>query len=439
MEMLGSKAFEGIKDARPILPVSDGSLWELAAQRRDDIASRIENGLVALGFLGWVRKSQQGEYPLYVAVDVWRKLGETTRTSTFDRSHLKITIHIEPFKTCPTIYTAEVSREKKYTAAYWAMPDVELDEMVKYLVAGGRKPAFFKSKIPWIVRLLPLLDFSHEYENKLLEEAKPRSVTGLAMIGWIGVIAMIGAVMVWSGSADTYDDSNDNARLMAIGLGVIGAGIIGVAAWLASRRPVYHAVAKQPIRTPRREYLVDSWQVSVPEAGREFDAFKRRIIEALEKINSALEFSSEIYQSQTPRGFEQRERLVITKGQGNVHVHIQPFGRDAFVGWDSFLNWARWSETAAVSTVVRGGSKIEYKSLNAGAHVPSKFDLMELGALAETTHRNIVREIKAFLNEKEIEADLDFQIIRGDRNRALTEGNDEKTKKQKKQASVAAN
>ena len=63
---------------------------------------------------------------------------------------------------------------------------------------------------------------------------------------------------------------------------------------------------------------------------------------------------------------------------------------------------------------------------------------MELGALAETTHRNIVREIKAFLKEKEIEADLDFQIIRGDRNRALTEGNEQGTKKQKKQATSAA-
>ena len=60
-----------------------------------------------------------------------------------------------------------------------------------------------------------------------------------------------------------------------------------------------------------------------------------------------------------------------------------------------------------------------------GVHVPSEFDLMELNALTELTHRALVQEIKSFLKEKEIEADLDFKIIRGDRDRALKEGRKE--------------
>jgi hypothetical protein len=36
-----------------------------------------------------------------------------------------------------------------------------------------------------------------------------------------------------------------------------------------------------------------------------------------------------------------------------------------------------------------------------------------------------VGEVKAFLKEREIEADLDFKIIRGDRARALTEGKED--------------
>lgn len=429
-----------LEDARPILPVSDQSRWNWAADSRDQVAARIEQSLAALGLQGWLRKSQPGEYPLYVAVDVWRHLAETGLTGTFDRSHLKVTIQVEPYRVHPVIYTAELSRhQKKYEATYWAMPHDELDEMVAYLVRGGKKPAYFKSRVPLIARIvasfvpLPMLK---EYENELIEEAKPKHLTGPTVLGWMGAMAVLAGFGQAFANADAYSYYDDTGRAQMIGIGLFGLVIVGFAIWLSRRRPVYEAVAKQPVRTPRREFRIDSWQVSVPEAGNEFDSFKSRIADALKQMDPGLEFSIEIYQSLTPRGFEERERLVITKGQGNVHVHVQPFGRDAFVGWDSYLNWARWSETSPISTVIREGNRIEYKSLVVGDHVPTKFDLMELNALAETSHRNIVREIKAFLKEKEIEADLDFQIIRGDRNRALTEGN-EKTKEQKPATSAA--
>jgi len=305
------------------------------------------------------------------------------------------------------------------------MPEDELDEMVTYLVQGGTKPVFFKSRIPGIVRILssfiPLL--TKEYENELIEEVKPSYRTWPVALGWAGLIAAVGGfVTVYTESQSPYGPDYSGLGLV---FGLAGLALMGTAWWLSSRRPVFEVTAKQPLQTPRREFIVDNWQVSVPEAGVDFASFQGRIHEALRMMGPEIEFSFETYQTRTPRGFESRERLVITKGQGNVHVHTQPFGRDAFVGWDSYLNWARWGETEPISKVVRDGNRILYRSLVAGAHIPSKFDLMELGALAETTHRIIVREIKAFLKEKEIEADLDFQIVRGDRSRALTEGKDE--------------
>src|SRR5262249_42907190 len=85
-------------DARPILPVSKNSLWNKAAEHRDEIASRIEARLEKLHLKGWVRKSQPGEYPLYIAVDVWRPVDESSLTGTFERSSLKITIEVEPYR-----------------------------------------------------------------------------------------------------------------------------------------------------------------------------------------------------------------------------------------------------------------------------------------------------------------------------------------------------
>lgn len=128
----------------------------------------------------------------------------------------------------------------------------------------------------------------------------------------------------------------------------------------------------------------------------------------------------------TSRGCEEREILVLTKGQTTLHVHIYPFANDAFVGWESYLNWNSWVETAPISTTVKNGKKLNYRSLDVGVYIPTDFDLIEADVLAETTHRIIVDEIKAFLKEKEIEADLDFKIIRGDRANALKEGKDGK-------------
>jgi hypothetical protein len=64
-----------------------------------------------------------------------------------------------------------------------------------------------------------------------------------------------------------------------------------------------------------------------------------------------------------------------------------------------------------------------------GVHLPTDFDLIEADVLAETTHRILVDEIKTFLKEREIEADLDFKIIRGDRSNALKEGKEDKNLK----------
>jgi hypothetical protein len=410
-------------DARPILPASENSLWNKATERRDEIGSRIDARLEALRLKGWVRKSQPEELPLYVAVDVWRPVEDSSLTGTFDRSFLKITIEVEPYREHSTIYTAELKRHsKQYTRSYWQMPHDQLDEMVTYLVQGGTKPVFFKWRIPGgIVRFISsfIPQLGKKYENVLIEEAKPSYLTWPIALGSIGAIAAVGGFLLVVIESDYYRD---------LAIGLAGIALIGAAGWLSYRRPVFQAIAKQPLHTPRREFIVDNWQVSVPDAGGDFASFKHRIHEALRMMDPELRFSLETHQWLTHRGFESRERLVIIREQCNVHVHIHPFGRDAFVGWDAYLNWARWSEAKPTSRVIRGGNRIEYTSLVEGVHIPNKLDLMELGALAETTHRVIVREIKAFLKEKEIEVDLDFRIIRGDRSRALTEGKDE-TKK----------
>lgn len=392
-------------DARPTFGASESSLWDKAREERDRIASLLDTTIRKLGLLVWVRKSKPGEYPIYVLVDNWKPVEVTGDFQTTERSSLKIVIEVDPYKKFPLNYTATLKRfSKAWTASFWELPNTQIEEIAVYLVKGGRKPTFFNFK------LLGL-------ENDLIERARNTSFTIPKVLGWGGAI---GAIVFYTkaNDASSYYHSiyNDSYFYLAIIFGALS--ILGI--YLANRRPVLYATPSQSLRTPRKEVLVDTWHVCVPDAGIDFGNFEKRIIDAIRVLDPSIEINKEMHQKLSPRGFQERERHVLTKGQANTHVHIYPFGRDAFVGWDGYLNYAKWQETLPVSVNVKGGTKVEYRSLVTGIHIPSEFDLMELNVLTELVHRSLVREIKMFLKERKIEADLDFQIIRGDRERALS-------------------
>jgi hypothetical protein len=355
-------------DARPALPISTSgnSLWDTAARRRDEIAAFTQEFFQEGDTSASVRKSKPGEYPLFVAVDSWVPVGETDVAAVVDRSFLSVTISVEPYRQEPLLYEVKLEGHgKRFRAKFWDLTDEELQGSLAFLLNGGEKPEFFRNRARFL-RPQP--------KNKLIKEARAH---------------------YWR-------------HLMAT----------------CTHRPVVQAIPKQSLRSPRREYIVDSWHVSVPGAGKQFESFKRRIYEAASASDPGIETNLEIHQNWAPGGFVERERMVLSKGQATLHIHVYPFTDDAFVGWDSHLNWRRWAEGDVVSRTVHDKRRVEYKALDVGVHVPTEFDLIEADVLAETTHSRIVDAIKVFLREREIEADLDFKIIRGDRGKALEERKD---------------
>ncbi len=414
-------------DARPALPVSAAStsLWDRAADRRDAIANRITARFDARGITAWVRKSKPGEYPLLVAVDSWLPVGETDVAATVDRSSLVITISVAPYLECPLIYRVELRRHAKHlTSEYWSLGDADIDQLVAYLLDGGERPPFFAPRVPLAMRILgAFVPFvGNEPKNELIQDARSHFWTVPTAIYLFALVAAgLLAFDAWDSAG--YDAAPIGTYALAMLIAAVG---IGIATVLVRRRPVLQAIPKQSLRCPRREFRVDSWHVSVPGAGSQFEAFKQRIYRATASNDTSIESNLEVHQNVTPRGFEERERLVLAKGQATLHVHVYPFADDVFVGWDSHLNWHRWAEGDTISSTVQGKCSVEYKGLQVGVHVPTEFDLIECDVLTETAHRRIVEEIKAFLKEREIEADLDFKIIRGDRTHALEAGKDDK-------------
>jgi hypothetical protein len=408
------------RDGRPIAPISMDNLWSIAESERDRFAQIIQTTLAMESYEGSVKKSLPGEYPIQVEAELWIKESETHRLSEYLRVSLSIQISVDPYKRRPLLYTVAIERPpRSFSQSKWDLSEIQVEEMVRYIAIGDRgllprqvdpdffehwetpRPSFFKSK---------------PEENYPISELQAGEVGAPQLLVFGSIVMMIYASWLHFGWLINPPAVEFHGKLM---IALVALWMLWGAYRIAKNRPVHHVIVRQPERAPRNEVILDSWQVSVPEGGLDFPAFKERIIGAIQRNEVGLNFGLEEQHTRSPRGLQVVEKMVVTKGQGNLHVHIHQFGRDAFVGWVSYLNWARWAETDSIASVVSAGIRREYKSLSVGLHVPTQYDLMELNALAETVHRNMVREIKSFLKEKELEADLDFHIIRGDRDKAL--------------------
>jgi hypothetical protein len=205
-------------------------------------------------------------------------------------------------------------------------------------------------------------------------------------------------------------------------VGLFGiVGLIATVLIVRSRKRTV-SVTTQCELPPRNLGLVDSWQAVVAELGRDFASVKKRLVEAIiEDAGPGVVCQTEIYTHRAPNGYEQRDRLIVSKDQGMVHVHIYQFGNDLFVGWYAYLNWAQWGETKPVGVKARDGQEVEYLDLRPTGYVPNQFDLIDLSSLSEFVHRRLEREIKAMMKDKAIDQEIDFKVIRGDRDRALDE------------------
>ncbi len=144
---------------------------------------------------------------------------------------------------------------------------------------------------------------------------------------------------------------------------VIIGGLLTAAWVIASQRSVVYNIVKRPEIAPRSRARVGSRHTTSPAVGVHFDDLVERIQRAVSSLDPLIRLGWETHQYRTPYGFEERQRLTLTKEQAVVHIHLYPFAADAFVGWDNFLNLACWAETVPVSVSVRGDRRIEYRSL----------------------------------------------------------------------------
>jgi hypothetical protein len=412
---------DGAIDARPVRPESDATLWDSAVARRDEIAATLRGVLAAENVEALVLVSASGNYPPWVTLEAWLPADDPVLSggTESERVLLEFVIDVKPYAEHRIVTTSRLTRGKRKIVAE-ARPHFHLrdaDEWARHAIGRGPRPSSYRPVADAVIRMLHriLWIVPAPHRNRVDRRFRtPGPATAAALLALAGVY-MLG--LTWFNASSPQVEGRE---LPIIGLGLLGIAGLALAWLLVRRRKRVVYTASQPVVPPRDLGLVDSWHAVVAGLGRDWENVKRRLVASLAAGQSmGAECRPEIYGYRTPNGYEERERLVISKGQGLVHLHVYPFGDDMFVGWQACLNWARWAETAPVATRVADGLETQFVEIRPGGYIPNQFDLIDLNSLSEFVHRRLERELKAILKEQAIDQEIDFQIIRGDRDRAL--------------------
>ena len=420
----------GIIDGRPVHRVSDDTIWGEAAARRNACHDAIRQALAERGVEALVTRSANGIYPAWVMAEAWlpQASGADGAADPRLRTTLQLSFAVKPYREHP-VTTSVVAQIGRRSIAVADRPDFTADDAVAwvlYALGAGRKPRAARFSDFLANAFLSLVPFARtRYANRIL-----RPFRGALPITPARLFALVGLVLIVVGSIRF----NPDLGLSPNTAGLIGTGVLAllVAFFIARYRRTVVSVIDRPTIPPRYLIRLDSWHAVIPELGPVVDEVKQRFVGKLEAFRpSGVITETERYGFRSPNGYDERDRLVITKGQGVAHLHIYRFGGDVFVGWDSYINWAQWAETRPVSARLAGGRLTEYRGLEPGLYVPNEYDLIDLNSLIEIVHRCVTDVLKAMMEEHKIDQEVDFNIIRGDRDNALDRERYDRRRKQR--------
>ena len=220
------------------------------------------------------------------------------------------------------------------------------------------------------------------------------------------------------------DSSFAIAALVGLAIGFMGL-------WLAAKRKLVIRTEGKPYGEPRQLIRVDSWQTVLFGIGDHVDDFRLRFFELLKGFpTDKFQYHLEKVWYWGLDGKEEREQIVLTHGRGILFAQIYRYGRDLYVGWDGHLNSGQWVEQTLNKGIDRNTklpTAITY--VQAGTQNVNEYDVIDLSCLMEWTHAQLVKLCKQFIQELRIDQEVDFKILRGERQGLVGRGEEHHEKK----------
>lgn len=207
-------------------------------------------------------------------------------------------------------------------------------------------------------------------------------------------------------------------------VGILCAAVSALILWLFNRhRLTYVLTSGKPVRDPRYLTLMDSWQTNVDRLGKAAGAMHEEVVATL-RANAppGVEVDTEAIAYPGIDGKVERSQIVATYRRAIAFLHLEPYGDDLYVGWDSHSNTGTWMEV----TVGRGVDRMSGMLVVANRVTPAtqrlnEYDLTDVNFLTEWLHRNVTRCVRTKLAEAKIDQEIDFTILRESRRTLLEE------------------
>ena len=398
-------------DARPVLPVSNETVLDWAVAIRDRFAVAMTAVLAQEKVRANLLKSEPGNYPAWIRLEAWLPAG-TKQPVPHERSQFELILETKPFNRHSVVCGARLTRGKRTIAvaerARFSEHDVE--EWTRHAVGRGPRPSNYRPFLDAIREPFSLIvpPLSRRY-NPIDGRFRPppvdlKTLLVAAVIGFLVAALLFRQILT--------------PVVFAISALVLFCAVLVP---ILARRYRYHDwVIPQPRETPRHLGHVDSWHAVLVGLGGAAERFKQLLVTRLkESAVGLVDIRFEGYGHRTPNGYEERARLVVSHGQGHIHVHLHSLGDDLFVGWQALLNWAQWTETLPLTIIDAGRHSIAFRDVKPSWYYPSEFDLIDLNSLSAVVHNGIEQETKSLLSEHGVDQAIDFEIVRRDRGDAL--------------------
>jgi hypothetical protein len=385
-------------NALPILDRREDSVWSEAEQQRDDIYAELQAVCRARDYEALLLKSNDGVHPAWVVIEAWIPKGAPDVTK---RRRAEIFIdarefHRYRFEYRVVLHDADWTREFVRLCAF---TDKHAEMVAEFVLGSGKVPSALKGleqRKKWWHFWKP-----HNKVDGL--EVDPVNVATLGLGGLGGVLFFVGAGAKSSG---------------AVLLGLLFLLALIPVRIIAKRRRAVVMSSGKPAVEPRNLLAVDSWQAMISGLGDDASRVRDELLSLIasspiEGCHARLE---RIWYWSLD-GKVERDQLVATLRRGIVFCHIYPYNEQLFVGWDAHLNRGQWVEKTLATGRGKTGEHTQLRTVVTGSERLNEYDIIDLSCLTEWMHRQLVTIIQRLMKERQIDQEIDFQIIRGDRDR----------------------
>jgi hypothetical protein len=378
-------------DAKPVLQRRPDGIWSRAETIRDQIHAAVGTVCSEQGLDALVAKSNPAAHPTWVKFECWVGRHDPMLTA---RTSATITIEPKPFHQFEFVYNITIDDNGKKTEhRNLVRCDKDLiRSIILHLLRHSTKPRVSTFQLrtwPWQL---------WRPQNKITALKRDWPALIPFIVGAIGLLTL----------------------QFGIGWVLLAGAALGF--YFLSRRPVLVRSAGKPIVEPRSLIRADSWQTVVSGLGGDEQRIRHAFLRALDEAPiTGLHHSVEHIWYWGLDGQEERDQLVVRFRRGIVYCQIHRYDEALYVGWDGQLNLGQWVEETVTQGMDRHSDCLaRFTTVVPGTQIVTEYDITDLNCVMEWIHATLTQLLKKMMDERKIDQEIDFQILRGER-KALTE------------------